>query len=253
MQAARVFGALFLALTLVFGSILAFMPLGEAGADQGNVRTTDTFSMFSKYHEQDPAGTKGDQTGGKNIAYSDAALDGTGGITYLRMMGPALLAGLVFVVLALVLTIVPKTSPTIVGGLLALPGALLILASVTLAVLATYMHSYDQIAPGSQVDWNMFSATLAVLATAGSTIAAGMGLVSTRGRVASGDGVAWEPEASEARHAGWIAGRNLRCPECSTVVTAGYGVVPICPSCNFGADYNGTAAPPVPARAVTSD
>lgn len=247
MQAARVFGTLFLAMTLVFGTVVAFIPLGDAAFEKDGARTTDTFSMFGKAREISPAGEAADGNGATRINWADVSLDATGGITYLRLMGPALVGGLVLVFAALLLTAIPKTSDSVIGGFVALPGALLILTSVTTVVLGSYMHSYHLLGPGSQVDWNGVASTIAVLAVLGSTIAAGMGLVSVRRQATE----AWGTQAAHPSHAGWVAGRNLRCPECSTVVTAGYGVVPICPSCDFGADYNGPAAPPVPVRALS--
>lgn len=248
MQAARVFGTLLLAMTLVFGTVLAFIPLGEAARDESGTRTTDTFSMFGKDHELSPAGEGADGIGDTRISYADASLDGTGGITYLRLMGPALVGGIVLVLGALILTVIPKTSPTVIGGFVAVPGALLILTSVASAFLGSYMHADHLLGRGAQVDWNSLATTLAVIAIAASTLASGMGLVNARTR----DDLAARWAASAGKSAGWIAGRNLRCPDCETVVTAGYGVVPICPSCNFGADYDGPAAPPVPTRSVSN-
>lgn len=251
MKAARVFGTLLLAMTLVFGSVLAFIPLGDAAYEKDGTRTTDTYSMFSKYRETTPAGEEADGIGGSEISYSNPTLDGRGGITFLRLMGPILVASMVLVFAGLLLTAIPKTSPSVWGGVVALPGALLILLSVVILVPGAYMHADDQLGNGAQVDWNAIATSVAVLAIATSTIAAGMGLVSTgRADTAAAVGAGWG--ATGVHGTGWVAGRNLRCPDCSTVVTAGYGVVPICPTCNFGADYDGPAAPPVPVRAISN-
>ncbi len=248
MQVARVVGTVFLAMTLVFGTVLAFIPTGEAGYEKDGTRTTETYSFFGKVRENSPAGEPADGVGGTSYSWSDSALDGTGGITYLRWAGPLLIVGLLFTIGGLVLTVVPRTSPSVLGGAIALPGAAFILLAVTLAFLGPYMHGNDQLVSRIQVDWRSLAGVLAVLSIGLSTVASGMGLVRSSG---SSEAMAagWDHPTGQA----WVAGRNLRCPDCSTVVTAGYGVVPICPTCNFGADYAGPAAPPVPVRSFTTD
>lgn len=339
MSGERVVGTALLAVTLVFGLALSIMPLGETWVDDPDTgtRQTETYGMFSKVRETTPAGEAGDGVG-TQWYYTDPVLDESGGITFLRAMGPLMAAALVLTLVAFVLTVVPKTSDRRFGGWFALPAAVLFLSSIVMVVLGTAMHADMLSGPGPQVDWSMAASTIAVLGILTITIPAGMGLVRIRrqeqpatyetwtedahstaqpaAHAAEWDGqenwqgqenAQWNEQPAQAGawdqgqewneqpaqghwegqqetlaetgtwqegdqewdgtgqewHGGnavgtipetgtraWVAGRNLRCPDCSTVVTTGFGVVPICPSCEFGADYAGPAAPPVPARAV---
>ncbi len=240
MKTARAVGTAFLAMTLVFGLVLAFIPLGEAWVDDGTTRTTETYSMFTKERESTTSGVEATGSGA-TWYYVDAGLENSGGITLLTAMGPALAIGLVFILVGLILTVIPRTSPTISGGWLALPGAILIVASIVMVVLGTQLHVVDKIDTGVQVNWADTPIAIAVLTIITSLVGTGMGLVNVR-----------NVSTTTGTTSGWVAGRKLRCPDCDTTVAAGYGVVPICPTCEFGSDYQGPAGAPVPVRPVAN-
>lgn len=243
MQPARVIGSILLALTVVFGLVLMFMPLGSSWVDTQDGRDTETFSMFSKERESTDRGQEA--TGdGNSIQYLDPAFDGRGGSTYLRLMGPAMAVGTFLMLIAFVLTVIPATSDSIAGGLLAIPGAILMVMSIVMVVLGTSMAAADFLPGAPQVDFYGGATAVAVMLLITATISAGMAVVPTRATTVE------EHVYTPAGASGWVAGRNLRCPECSTTVTAGYGVVPICPTCGFGSDYEGPASPPVPVTPV---
>lgn len=244
MQPARVIESILLALTVVFGLVLMFSPLGASWVDTADGRDTETFSMFSKERESTDRGEEA--TGdGTSIQYLDGAFDGRGGSTYLRLMGPAMAVGVFLTLIAFILTVIPATSDSVAGGLLAVPGAILAVMSIVMVVLGTSMAAADLLPGAPQVDFFEFPTAIAVMLLITATIGAGMGVVPTR-NVTTVEEHVYTPAGAS----GWVAGRNLRCPECSTVVTAGYGVVPICPTCGFGSDYDGPASPPVPVTPV---
>ncbi len=243
MQPARIAGTVLLSFTIVFGLVLMFVPLGTAWVDTDTARTTETYSMFSKERETTATGVEA--TGdGTTYTYFSSTFDERGGATFLRLMGPILAVGLFLCLTGLLLNAIPRTSDSIAGGFLALPGALMVVTTVVFAVLGSSMAAADFLPGAPQVDWNGAATTVAVLMIFTSLIGAGMGLVPARPTQVD------EHIYTPAGASGWVAGRNLRCPQCSTVVTAGYGVVPICPGCGFGSDYDGPASPPVPVTPV---
>lgn len=243
MKTARAIGTALLALTFVLGLVLAFAPLGNAWVEDDTARVSEQYSMFSKDRDTTAVGVAADGSSGQTWYYVDAGLDGSGGITWLAAMGPMLVGGMVFIVAAMILTIVPRTSPSIIGGLVALPGALLMVGSVVLAVLGMPLHASHKLGAVASVDFAGFSAAAAIAIIISALAATGMGLVSMRS--SSKD----DSYHHAGEHGGWVAGRTLRCPDCATEVTAGYGIVPICPTCHFGSDYRGPAGAPVQVRA----
>lgn len=242
MKTARILGTAFLAITLVLGLTMMFMPLGEAWATNDGVRHEQTLGMFTKTVDT------GSALGPQTWAYLDVGLEGTGGITYLSVAGPVFAFAMFLTLTALILTAIPKAGKTVAGGLVAIPAGVLVVAAIFLWVLGARLHVYDLISTEAHVIWTRPAVALAFLTSVMPLVAGGMGVVRYRTGLVEESG--WQTTVEHANTHGWVAGRNLRCPDCATVVTAGWSTVPICPTCEFGADYNGPAGRPVPARAV---
>lgn len=247
MTAERVVGSLLLGVALLCAVALVFIPIGSAWAEpaEGASRETETYRLFSKNVEPTPKGEAADGDGGVKWKYVDEGLTGTDGTRGLRAMGP-LVAGAIFLTfVALLLTALPRVRNTRAGGLVAAPAAALFVAGMVAMFLGTQQHAAEQVAPTGQFSFSLFAAGLVAACVLSLGFATGLGLAraGTRTQAADQD-LAWDDiEAVE---------RRLRCPDCSTLVAAPAGRVPICPNCDFGADYHGPAGQPVPGRAVAA-
>lgn len=260
----RTTGLVLLTLAFVLGIALLFLPLSEAWIEDGGTRTTHEFGLFTKDVTTAPVGDPGQSSSPQTWYYTDPNLEGTGGITYLTAMGPVAAVGVLFVLLALIVTAVPRTRPSRAGGWLALPGAALLLVAGVLAVLGMPLHAEHEVGREAVFTWSGLGGTVAVVAIFLATLGAGIGLTRRAGATAAygepeedwaplAEGDDWEdgppetweegswdesgatpgtPAAAPAGEPG--ATRYLKCPDCSTVVEAEYNVVPICPDCGFG-------------------
>ncbi len=230
MEASRTTGIILLSLALVLGTVSMFMETGEAfvktTSDLGESTYTEEYSFWALGTEIDPF--TGDQVESSDGWY-DSAFDGTGGITFLRLAPIALTVGLVFVAVALLLTIVPRTGQGISGGVLAAIGFVDILAAGLLHGTGATLRATQEFGRPDAIiaQWNAYLyAFVALLVLAAGLVGMRRGHVHRHEEDHQWD----EAFASSIDEEGL---QHLMCPDCHHIERAPFGSVPQCSNCGF--------------------
>lgn len=169
--------------------------------------------------------------------WSDSSLDGSGGISYLRVTPFTYIIGILFVVAALVTTVLRNVGETRTGGVLSALGFLTLLVTVVSYGAGLTLRN-DDVFVDAWVPEAILMGYLVTFALLLLLIASLLGMISTRvtERVIE-RGVTVE-HATPAETDAFGGPRYFRCNTCGTVETVVGHQHPVCSSCG-----NSTPAP----------
>lgn len=154
--------------------------------------------------------------------WGDAAMDGTGGISYIRAAMPLVLIGMVVTVAALILTVVPRTGENRSGGWTAGAGFVFLLVGFVLYGWGLVLRNGQVFS--AWVPESVLGAYLMVLALLLIFIAALLGMISTRV-------LEHEVRVSTGHAAGDHSLRYFQCNTCGEVRESRDGRALACTAC----------------------
>lgn len=254
MRGERITGTILFAAVLLVGILFCFVTFGYTTATEDGTTVTESYTPFMQTREVAPKGDLDNPSSTTSTSFFDANMDGTGGITYMRIAGPLFLASMVATAVALTLTILPRTTDTRAGGYVGIAASAGYIFSTALLAVGIQWH----LVQSSTVNDVLAKSTgmyLAVVFLLFMLIATGMGLVRSHTRVIYGEARAasndWDAPFGDDEDGEATPTRLLQCPDCSLVVEVDVGFVPTCPDCGFaGRTIQGETAPLTPTGAT---